>query len=132
METLLCPKRIPKLRQKPFRIIRHIHALLLRELIARQIKRSKHPINERKEYGVVFVVGCRVRRVMPMVKLRRRNDVLQPSKSPIHVCMNEHRVKRNHYDVDGKCCGRDAQQIDGDERHGARDEHVYEMGARTG
>ena len=125
-------KRISKLRQKPFRIIRHIHAILLRELIARQIKRPKYPINTRKEYGVVFVVGCGVRRVMPMMKLRCRNDVLQPAKPPIHIRVNEHGVKRNHDDVNGKGGGRDAQQIHGNERHGARRKHIYEMGARTG
>ena len=129
---LLPPKRIPKLRQKPFRIIRHIHAILLRELIARQIKRPKHSINKREEHGVVFVVRRRIGRVMPVVKLRRRNDVLQPAKPPIHIRVNEHRVKRNHDDVNRKGGGRDAQQVHRDKRNRARRKHIYEVGARTG
>src|SRR5262249_47509780 len=81
----LRPKRIDKLRQKPFQIIRHVHAVFFRELVARQIKGPEHPVNKRKEYRVIFVVRRRIRRVMPMMKLRRRNKVLEKAKFPVHV-----------------------------------------------
>ena len=61
--------------------------------VARTIVSAQQSIDPRKMHGEVLVAGCIFRTVMPVMKTRRHDHVLDVAKPESYVRVDEDRVK---------------------------------------
>ena len=100
--------------------------------MVRQVGRAESEIPERQECGEVLVDALLVRRVMPVVILRRRDRPTQSTETPAQVGVDEHRVKRQEHQVGEERRWREADDEHRQVGHGARQDGVHRMDARAG